>query len=186
MSGDITHWLGQLRNGDAGALDALLPQLYGELRAIAQGLLAGERGGRTLSPTALVNEAYLRLSRERRIGVADRADFFAVAAVAMRRILVDSARRRLAGKRGGDSARVDFDLLDAGLVADAEVAELLAVDEALERLGAESERARRVVELRVFVGLGVEEIADVLDLNEKTVRRDWLLARAWLRRDLEA
>ena len=182
MSGDITRWLEQLRNGEQGALDELLPHLYGELRALAHRLLAGERAGRTLSPTALVNEAYLRLSRERRIGVADRADFFAVAAVAMRRILVDAARRRHSGKRDGE--RVELEAVDASLVADAEVAVLLAVDDALERLGEQSERARRVVELRVFVGLGVEEIAEVLGLNEKTVRRDWLLARAWLRRDL--
>lgn len=184
MSGDITRCLEQLRNGDQGALDELLPRLYDELRALAQRLLAGEHAQRTLSPTALVNEAYLRLSNERRLGVADRADFFAVAAVAMRRILVDSARRRQAGKRGGGDARIDLDAIDAGLVSDAEIPELLAVDAALDRLGSESARARRVVELRVFVGLGVEEIAEVLGLNEKTVRRDWLLARAWLRREL--
>lgn len=183
MSGEVTRWLARLRSGDGEALDRLVPMLYDELRALARRLLAGERQGHTLTPTALVHEAYLRLSKERRIGVDDRGEFFAVAAVAMRRILVESARRKRRLKRGGDAERVELEAIDA-MVADAEVEELLAIDAALDRLGASSPRARQVVELRIFVGLTVEEAAGVLAVNEKTVRRDWLTARAWLRREL--
>lgn len=184
MSGEVTLWLSRLRRGEEEALDRLVPLLYDELRALARRLLAGERAGHTLTPTALVHETYLRLSRERRIGVDDCGEFFGVAAVAMRRILVESARRKHRLKRGGAAERVELEAIDA-LVADAEVEELLAIDAALDRLGAASPRARRVVELRIFVGLSSEETAGVLGVNERTVRRDWLAARAWLRRELE-
>jgi RNA polymerase sigma factor (TIGR02999 family) len=186
MSGEITAWIERLRAGDAAALDRLVPMLYDELRGLARRLLANERAGHTLTPTALVHEAYVRLSRERRIAAGDRGEFFAVAAVAMRRILIEAARRKHRLKRGDDPRRVELEAPDAilALVADEEIEELLAIDAALDRLGAASPRARRVVELRIFVGLGVEECATVLGVHEKTVRRDWLAARAWLRREL--
>jgi len=185
VSGEVTLWLERLRAGEPGAIDRLVPMLYDELRGLAHRLMDGERAGHTLTPTALVHEAYLRLARERRIGAGDRGEFFAVAAVAMRRILIESARRRRRAKRGGDPERVELDALDA-LVTDAEVEELLAIDAALDELGVASPRARQVVELRIFVGLTAEETADVLGVHEKTVRRDWLAARAWLRGRLGA
>ncbi len=163
--------------------------LYDELRALARRLMESEREGHTLTPTALVHEAYLRLSRERRIGVEDRGEFFAVAATAMRRILVESARRRRRVKRGGEAERVpleaaeELEALD-GWLSDREAEEILAIDAALDRLGEVTPRARRVVELRVFAGLTLDETAAALAVNEKTVRRDWLLARAWLRREI--
>ena len=189
MSGEITRWLGALRAGDREALDRLVPLLYDELRGLARRLLEQERPGHTLTPTALVHEAYLRLLKERRIGVEDRGEFFAVAATAMRRILIESARRRRRAKRGGEAERVPLDevaeheALD-GWLTEAEAEELLAIDEALGDLEALSARLRQVVEMRVFVGLTVEESALALGVNEKTVRRDWQLARAWLRRRL--
>ncbi len=183
MSGDVTSWLERLRAGDDEALDRLVPILYDELRALARRLLDNERPGHTLSPTALVNEVYLRLAKERRIGAEDRGGFFAVAATAMRRILVESARRRHRAKRGNDPERVALEAID-GWLSDEESDELLAIDEALTDLGAASPRARSVVELRIFVGLSVGEAAAALGVNEKTVRRDWLMARTWLRRRL--
>lgn len=186
MSGEITTWLARLRSGDGEALDRLVPMLYDELRALARRLLANERPGHTLTPTALVHEAYLRLSKERRIGVEDRGEFFAVAATAMRRILVDSARRRRRAKRGGDAERVPLEAVDAldAWLSDDEAEELLAIDQALDTLGGASPRARKVVELRIFAGLTLDETAAALAVNEKTVRRDWQLARAWLRREI--
>lgn len=183
MSGEVTLWLDRLRAGDQEALGNLVPILYGELRALAGSLLAGEREGHTLTPTALVHEAYLRLLGERRIGAEDRGAFFAVAATAMRRILVDSARRRCSAKRGGNLLRVPLEEIDHWLTDD-EAEELLAVDELLEGLEAASPRARQVIELRLFVGLGHDESAALLGVSEKTVRRDWQLAHAWLRREL--
>lgn len=192
MSGEITRWLGALRAGDRAALDRLVPLLYDELRGIARRLLAHERAGHTLTPTSLVHETYLRLLKERRIGVDDRGEFFAVAATAMRRILIESARRRQRAKRGGEVERVPYEdavegeasvALDAWL-SDSEAEELVQIDEALADLGALHPRLPRVVELRVFVGLTVEESAEALGVNEKTVRRDWQLARAWLRQRL--
>lgn len=188
MSGEITAWLTRLRQGDDEALDRLVPMLYDELRGLARRLLDNERPGHTLTPTALVHEAYLRLSKERRIGAEDRGEFFAVAATAMRRILVESARRRRRAKRGGDAERIPLEAADAiaGSLSDEEAEELLALDAALERLGDSSPRARRVVELRVFAGLTLDETATALAVHEKTVRRDWLFARAWLRREIGA
>lgn len=184
MSGEITRWLGALRGGDREALDRLVPLLYGELRGLARRLLEQERPGHTLTPTALVHEAYLRLLKERRIGAEDRGEFFAVAATAMRRILIESARRRSRAKRGGAAERVSLEAPEAidGWLTEAEAEELLAIDEALADLEALNPRLRQVVEMRVFVGLSVEESAAALAVNEKTVRRDWQLARAWLRR----
>ncbi|QQR74639.1 MAG: sigma-70 family RNA polymerase sigma factor [Holophagales bacterium] len=184
MSGEITRWLGALRAGDRGALDRLVPLLYDELRGLARRLLGQERAGHTLTPTSLVHEAYLRLLKERRIGAEDRGEFFAVAATAMRRILIESARRRSRAKRGGAAERVSLEAPEAidAWLTEAEAEELLAIDEALADLEALNPRLRQVVEMRVFVGLSVEESAAALAVNEKTVRRDWQLARAWLRR----
>lgn len=184
MSGEITRWLGALREGDRAALDRLVPLLYGELRGLARRLLEQERPGHTLTPTSLVHEAYLRLLKERRIGAEDRGEFFAVAATAMRRILIESARRRSRAKRGGAAERISLEAPEAidAWLTEAEAEELLAIDEALADLEALNPRLRQVVEMRVFVGLSVEESAAALAVNEKTVRRDWQLARAWLRR----
>ena len=147
---------------------------------LARSLLRGERQGHTLSTTALVHEAYLRLLNERSIGVEDRRQFFAVAATAMRRILVDAARRRRRKKRGGGQDAVPLDEVESFL-SDAEAEEVVLVDEALEHLGRSSPRAKEIVELRFFAGLSMAETAQMLDVSEKTVQRDWTFARAWLR-----
>ncbi len=181
MSGEVTVWLARLRQGDTEALDRLVPLLYDELRSVARRLLRGERPGQTLSTTALVHETYLRLLEARQLTAEDRADFLAAAAVTMRRLLVDAARRRLADKRGGGAAHLPLDELADAIAAPEADAELLALDEALDTLGAASPRACRVVELRFFAGLSLDETAASLALSSKTVQRDWLAARAWLR-----
>ncbi len=184
MSGEITLWLERLGEGDNAALDRLVPLLYDELRGVARRLLRGERPGHTLSTTALVNETYLRLLEARRLAPGDRAAFLAVAAVTMRRLLVDAARRRLADKRGGGVKAQPLDDF-AELVAAPEAdAELVALDAAMGTLAAASPRAHRVVELRFFAGLSLEETAATLALSTKTVQRDWLAARAWLRAEI--
>lgn len=184
MSGAVTLWLHRLGEGDAAALDQLVPLLYDELRGVARRLLRGERPGHTLSTTALVNETYLRLLEARRLAPADRAAFLGVAAVTMRRLLVDAARRRLADKRGGGAPGQPLDDL-AELVAAPEAdAELVALDAAMDALKAASPRAHQVVELRFFAGLTLEETAATLALSTKTVQRDWLAARAWLRAEI--
>ena len=173
MSGAVTLWLRRLGEGDEAALDQLVPLLYDELRGVARRLLRGERPGHTLSTTALVNETYLRLLEARRLAPGDRAAFLGVAAVTMRRLLVDAARRRLADKRGGNR-----------LFATTGYGELVALDAALDTLAAASPRVRQVVELRFFAGLTLEETAATLGLSIKTVQRDWLAARAWLRAEI--
>ncbi|MBP7587536.1 MAG: sigma-70 family RNA polymerase sigma factor [Thermoanaerobaculia bacterium] len=184
MSGAVTLWLRRLGEGDEAALDQLVPLLYDELRGVARRLLRGERPGHTLSTTALVNETYLRLLEARRLAPGDRAAFLGVAAVTMRRLLVDAARRRLADKRGGGAPVAPLDDL-AELVAAPEAdAELVALDAALDTLAAASPRVRQVVELRFFAGLTLEETAATLGLSIKTVQRDWLAARAWLRAEI--
>jgi RNA polymerase sigma-70 factor (ECF subfamily) len=185
-SGEITTWLERLRAGDDAALDRVVPLLYEELRAVARRLLRRERPEHTLSTTALVHEAYLRLVEARRLSSADRGAFLAAAAVTMRRLLVDAARRRQADKRGGGALLEPLDEeLAEGLRAPAADAELLALDAALERLGAASPRARQVVELRFFAGLSLEETAEALETSVKTIQRDWLAARAWLRAEID-
>lgn len=179
--GEVTRWLAELRAGDDQALDRLVPLLYDELRAVARRLLRRERPGHTMSTTALVHEAYLRLLDARQLTPGDRGAFLAVAAVTMRRLLVDAARRRLADKRGGGVRAQSVDDLAEVLAAPGTDSELVALDEALEVLGRASPRARRVVELRFFTGLSLAETAEVLDISAKTVQRDWLAARAWLR-----
>jgi RNA polymerase sigma factor (TIGR02999 family) len=176
----VTRILAELGAGDASALDRLLPLVYDELRVIASSQLRREASGHTLDPTALVHEAFLRLVDQRE-GFKNRGHFFGVAAQAMRRILVDYARRRRALKRDG-GVRVT---LTEGAGPDTGAAEqVLAVDEALGRLEQMDPRLARVVELRFFAGLSVEETALALGISSATVKRDWAAARAWLQREL--
>lgn len=165
------------------ALDRLVPPAYDELRRIAHRQLRGERGDHTLDTGALVHEAYLKLSRLDRIEWRDRSHFLAAAAGAMRRILVDYAVARKAGKRGGGQQRVPLD--EVVVLTDDRAQELLALDDALRRLAAESERAARIVEWRFFGGMSIEETAEVLGISPATVKREWTLARAWLNRALQ-
>ena len=174
----VTQLLRAWSEGDESALERLVPLVEGELRRLARGYMARERGAHTLQPTALVNEAYLRLIDARHVQWQDRAHFFAVAAQAMRRVLIDFARARQNLKRGGGALRVS---LDEGLVAAPERgADLLALDEALAQLARLNPRQARVVELRYFGGLSEEEVGHVLEIAPRTVRLDWKLARAWL------
>ena len=167
---------------DASELERLVPVVYDELRRIAHRQLRGERSDHTLDTTGLVHEAYLKLSRLERIEWRDRGHFLAAAAGVMRRVLVDYAVARKAGKRGSGRQRVPLD--EVFILADDRAEELLALDEALERLARESERAARIVEWRFFAGMSVEETADVLGISPATVKREWALARAWLTREL--
>lgn len=163
-------------------MEQLIPLVHGELRRIARGCLRQERPDHTLQATALVNEAFLRLVDVRQVSWRDRAHFLAMAARLMRRILVDFARTRHAAKRGGDAVRVS--LAEAHGLADRPGHDLVALDEALSALAVRDARKARVVELRFFAGLSVEETALVLEVSRDTVLRDWRLARAWLTREL--
>jgi RNA polymerase sigma-70 factor (ECF subfamily) len=169
------------RQGDAEALDALVPLVQRELHDIARRCMAGERVGHTLQPTALVNEAYVRLVDVRRVNWQNRAHFLAMAARVMRRVLVDSARSRRAKKRGGEVLRVTF---DEGLPVADDQPDLLALDDALQALARMDARKSQVIELRFFGGLSVEETATVLSVSADTVLRDWRLAKAWLTREM--
>ncbi len=180
----FTDLLEQVRAGDRSAFARLWPIVYEELRALAARLLRAERPGHTLQPTALVHEAYLRLVGER-AAWQDRAHFFAIAAQAMRRILVDYARGRHASKRGGAERRVSLDgPVDAPAATDIDLDDVIEVDEALGELSALDAFGARVVELRYFGGLTVEETASALGVSPATVKREWQLARAWLYRRL--
>ncbi|MDF1504788.1 ECF-type sigma factor [Roseisolibacter sp. H3M3-2] len=183
---EITAALAVLRRGAPDAMDRLLPLVYGELRGMAHRRLRAEPSGHTFDSTALVHEAWLRLAEQSRAGWADRAHFFAVAGRVMRRVLVDYARRHLAGRRGGGARGVALtDADDAGaLVASSRDDALLALDEALARLGALDERLCRVVECRFFAGLSEAETAEALGVSPRTVSRDWTTARGWLFREL--
>jgi RNA polymerase sigma factor (TIGR02999 family) len=162
--------------------DALSPALYGELRRLAAGYLRRERTGHTLQPTALVHEAYMRLAEQRQLAWQNRAQVLGVAAQLMRRILVDHARARARVKRAGLLTRVTFDGLEVGAERDVD---LVALDDALRELAGVDEQLSRVVELRYFGGLTVEEVADVLETSPRTIDRAWATARAWLRRHIE-
>jgi RNA polymerase sigma factor (TIGR02999 family) len=181
-AGEITERLLALRQGDREALNQLVPLVYERLRALAHSRLSGRGPGQSLDTTALVHEAYLRLVDQSRAEWKDRAHFFAVAATAMRQIVVDRARRRHAAKRGGAEGAVALDGEPPGAAARTE--EILAVDEALRQLASLNERLVRMVELRFFAGLSIEETADVLGLDARTVNRDWRVARALLYRAL--
>jgi len=181
---EVTQLLAAWRGGDGAALDQLLPLVYAELRRVAHRYMRDERKNPLLQTTALVHEAYLRLIDVKRVDWESRNHFFAVSAQMMRRILVDAARRRGADKRGGNASLV---ALDEGLVpARDRDADLLALDEALDRLAALSPRKARVVELRYFGGLSAEETAQVLAVSVETVMRDSRMAKLWLRHDLSA
>ena len=179
---DITGLLIAWRAGDRGAVDGLFPLVYDELRRIAHRQLGRERPDHTLGTTALVHEAYLKLVDQTRAQLTDRAHFFAVAARAMRRILVDYARRHGALKRGGGTGRVS--LSDAALIAEERADTLVALDEALTRLAEVDERLGQVVECRFFGGLTEDETAEALAVTSRTVRRDWVKAKGWLNQAL--
>ncbi|HEX8385598.1 MAG TPA: sigma-70 family RNA polymerase sigma factor [Rubricoccaceae bacterium] len=185
--GEVTQLLHRLTDGDAGSADRMFPLVYAELRQIARARLRSERDGHTLTPTALVHEAFLRLVEGSEVSWQGRAHFYAVAAGVMRRLLVDWARGRRAEKRGGGAVHVSTD--ETGVAAvlgqtDREDA-VLALDEALATLAKRSERQSRVVECRYFAGLTIEETAEALGVSSTTVRTDWRLARAWLGAVLE-
>ncbi|HMN96107.1 MAG TPA: ECF-type sigma factor [Phycisphaerales bacterium] len=176
-SDEATRLLGEIAAGDADAARRLLPIVYDQLRALAAGLFRGQPADHTLQPTILVHEAFLRLVDQSSGAFRDRAHFIAVAATAMRQILTDHARRVRAAKRGGGWNRVDVDPpqeLGPALV------DLVALDDALAELAALDERKHRIVELRYFGGLTVEEVADLLGLSKRTIESDWRAARAWL------
>lgn len=181
---EVTRLLVAWRAGDAGALDRLLPLVYAELRRVAHRYMRDERPNHPLQTTALVHEAYLRLIDVTRVDWQSRNHFFAVSAQMMRRILVEAARRRNAGKRGGDASHVALD--EAFVPAADRGADLLALDEALEHLASLAPRKARVVELRYFAGLSVKETAEVLGVSVETVMRDWRMAKLWLQRDLSS
>jgi RNA polymerase sigma-70 factor (ECF subfamily) len=180
---DVTELLLEWRRGDRAALDRLTPLVYDELRRIAHRYMRNERGGHTLETTALVNEAYLRLASQQRVEWQDRAHFFAVTAQVMRHVLIDYARRRHYAKRGGAEAR-QVPLEEAHAMSHERAAELVALDEALDKLAQLDPRKARVVELRYFGGLSLEETADLLEVSVMTVRRDWRAARAWLYKEV--
>jgi RNA polymerase sigma-70 factor, ECF subfamily len=181
-SHSVSALLDQWNQGDRGALDKLVPVIYDELRKMAKRYMGQQNPGHTLQTTALINEAYLRLVKQQDKHFKNRAHFFGVAAQAMRHILVDYARGRSATKRGGPARRVSLE--EAALVTEERAGELIAFDEALEELAKLSARQGRVVELRYFGGLTVEETATVLEVSPETVMRDWKLAKVWLRRAL--
>ncbi len=178
VTGLLQAWGG----GDHAALDQLVPIVYEELHRQAQRYLRRESPGHTLQTTALVHEAYLRLVDQRQARWQNRAQFFGVAAQLMRRILVDHARRHQAAKRGGSAIQVPLD--EGGVAAVESDVDLVALDDALTRLAGLDPQQARVVELRYFTGLGIEETAEALGISPATVKREWAMARAWLRREL--
>jgi len=181
-SPNVTELLVAWSRGDRDALDALMPVVYGELRRIARGHLARERRDHTLQTTALVHEAYLKLVDQRRVQWQNRAHFFGVAASMMRRILVDHARARKAGKRGSGAPTLALEL--APDVSAQPKVDLLGLDDALDRLTAIDPRQGRLVELRFFGGLSIEEAAEVLELSPATLGREWSMAKAWLYKEM--
>lgn len=187
MSGiddDMTTLLTQVREGNQGAAERLIPLIYAELRKMAGAYVQRERPGHTLQATALVNEVYLRLAGGEPVSWQNRAHFFAIAANSMRQILLDYARRRRTDKRGGkDAQKVDLDPNILGVSP--KIENVIAIDEALERLAQIDARQSRLVELRFFAGLNVEEVAEVMGVSAVTIKREWRSARAWLHRELK-
>ena len=175
---DITRLLHEIRDGDAHAQDALLPAVYDELRAIAHNRLSPGARDALLDTTALVHEAYVRLFDRAPLEWADRRHFFAVAAMAMRQTIVDHARKRRAARRGGGQAHIDLD--DTQVAVDAQAEEIVSLHEALVRLSQLDARLGRIVELRFFGGFSEEEVAEIMEMSARTVRRDWRKARALL------
>ena len=181
---EVTDLLVAWSNGEREALDRLLPLVYEELRRLAHSRLRHERAEHTLQTTALVHEAYLRLVDQKRAGWQSRGQFFAIAAQMMRRVLVDYARRRKGAKRGGNIPKVAID--EAVVAANQPSEDVLAVDEAVTALAAVDERKAKMVELRFFGGLSIEETAEALQVSPGTVMRDWTLAKAWLQREIRS
>ena len=179
---DITNLLMAWGGGDKAALDRLMPLVYQELRRLARRQMRREREGDTLQTTALVNEAYLRLVDYERVQARDRSHFLAIAAQAMRRILIERARSRRSDKRGSNPQKISLD--EVAEVADARAADLLALDEALQTLSIIDPRKAQLVELRYFGGLTIEETANVLGVSTPTVERDWRTARIWLHKEI--
>jgi len=182
--------LARAREGDGSALRALFPLVYDELKRIARSQRR-RQDEETLNTTALVHEAYIRIAGQEEIAVRDRDHFFAVAAMAMRQILIDHARRRLAAKRGGGHVRISFEDIESALnggasFSDTNAEALMALDRGLERLALRSKRQSQVVECRFFGGLSIEECARALGTSPATVKRDWTMAQAWLYRELKA
>jgi len=183
-SAEVRRNLTELRQGDQTAADHLFSLLYTEIKALAGRHLRNEPKGHTLQPTALVHEAYLRLMQAEEVDRQDRASFFAIAAQAIRRILIDYARKRRAAKRGGDWQRVT--LAAVADFSERNEVDLLALEAALKKLAALDQRQARIVELRFFGGLGMAEIADALDVSRRTVQGDWAMAKSWLHGELNA
>jgi len=182
---EITQLLIDWGKGDQAALERLMPLVYSELRRLASNYLRRERVGHTLQPTALVNEAYLKLIDQKNAKWQNRAQFFGISAQLMRRILVDHARQRQAVKRGGsDQQRLSITSAQADVIHQPEI-DLLALNEALDELAQMDPQQSRIVELKFFGGLSIDETAEVLGISHATVERDWKSARAWLRRQLE-
>jgi RNA polymerase sigma factor (TIGR02999 family) len=181
--GDVTLLLGQLAAGKEEVASKLIPLVYNELRKLAGGYMRRERMDHTLQPTALVHEAYLRLVEQRSVNWQSRAHFFGIAAQLMRRILVDHARGHLRDKRGGGVIPVPLD--EALVFAPEQSSEIVKLDQSLERLAKLDPRQSKIVELRFFGGLTVEQTAEVLGISPKTVKRDWSVAKAWLHGDLK-
>lgn len=182
QSQDITVYLAAARQGDRSALDEVFRRVYGEIRHLARGQIRRAGPQQTLSASVIVHEAYLKLAHAPAVAWEDRAHFFAVASRAMRQVLLNHARRRIAGKRGGGGRPLP--LLSVDLAVDTRAVELVDLDVALQRLAALDQRLAQVVELRFFGGLSEQEAAEVLGVTERTVRRDWRTARAFLHREL--
>jgi RNA polymerase sigma-70 factor, ECF subfamily len=180
---DITLLLSDLSRGDPQAASKLIPVVYEELRRLAASYMRRERPNHTLQATALVHEAYVKLLQQRSVDWQGRAHFFGIAAQLMRRILIDHARGQLRQKRGGEHQKISLD--EALVFSEQQSAEMLAVDESLQRLEKVDPRQARVVELRFFGGMSVEETAEVLKVSAKTIKRDWSVARAWLYADIK-
>jgi RNA polymerase sigma-70 factor, ECF subfamily len=179
---EVTQLLVDWGNGNQAALDQLIPLVYTELRQLARRYMSRKRPGHTMQTTALIHEAYLRLVDQNQVRWENRAHFLGIAARLMRQILIEHARRHTRAKRGGGAGTIALD--EAAIVSQTRAAELLALDDALERLAAIDPRKSRVVELRFFGGLSVEEAAIVLNVAPNTVLRDWRLAKAWLHREI--
>ncbi|HUA62428.1 MAG TPA: ECF-type sigma factor [Verrucomicrobiae bacterium] len=182
--GEVTRLLGEMKHGRRGALDQLMPLVYRELRRIAGNQMRGERVGHTLEPTALLHEAFFRLVDQSRADWQNRAQFFAVAAHLMRRLLVDYARRRRAAKRG-IAVTLNEEICPGGSAA-GRTEEILAVNEVLARLAELDPRQAQVVELRYFAGLSVEETAEVIGIAPRTVKQEWAMAKGWMKSQLRA
>ena len=186
-AGDVTQLLVRAREGNREAVEELLPLVYTELQRVARRQLRNERGDHTLGASGLINEAYLKLVDQLQVDWQSREHFYAIAACAMRQVLIDYARKRNAEKRGGDWARTSLDNIavdNKGVGFDAPLADLLALDQALERLSGIDERLRRIVEYRFFCGLTEMETAELIGVTVRTVQRDWIKARAWLYNEL--